>query len=331
MKTKLLGMLTIMLGVFLCAGVAAASDADVLQPAGTITYNENLDVNGTIYTDSISIGQYGVGGVTCFNGSIVNVGEGVAVTIADPDGLRVDAGIYRSEIGGDRPVLFWDDITAGKDDTNNLGSEDVRWKKLFVKDADFTGAVDFTNATVTGLDPVAMTDADTLDGIDSTGFAAKAHNHDSRYYTEDESNSRFLNVAGDTMTGTLNLNGTTVSNGVIVAQNYITANNNINQNTSYGGAMKAMVYCASNGTLQRSWDTSTLYSATCTRTGTGRYTVDFNFAVDNRYIQITPVSAMTSQTFTQFLFAGALTDTIYVGTFDETGADSDSGFMITVY
>jgi hypothetical protein len=34
-------------------------------------------------------------------------------------------------------------------------------------------------------------------------FAPSAHNHDDRYYTETESDSRFLNVAGDTMTGSL--------------------------------------------------------------------------------------------------------------------------------
>lgn len=32
------------------------------------------------------------------------------------------------------------------------------------------------------------------------------HNHDDRYYTEAEADSRFLNVSGDTMTGDLTLN-----------------------------------------------------------------------------------------------------------------------------
>jgi hypothetical protein len=34
-------------------------------------------------------------------------------------------------------------------------------------------------------------------------FAPSSHNHDDRYYTETESDARFLNVAGDTMTGSL--------------------------------------------------------------------------------------------------------------------------------
>lgn len=48
--------------------------------------------------------------------------------------------------------------------------------------------------------------------------AAAVHTHDDRYYTETESDSRFVNVTGDTMTGALNLSqnpvGTTYGQGV---------------------------------------------------------------------------------------------------------------------
>ena len=46
-------------------------------------------------------------------------------------------------------------------------------------------------------------DADMLDGMSSANFATAAHTHDNRYYTESESNTRYVNVGGDTMTGTL--------------------------------------------------------------------------------------------------------------------------------
>jgi hypothetical protein len=46
-------------------------------------------------------------------------------------------------------------------------------------------------------------DADKLDGQDSAAFAAAAHTHDGRYYLESESDARFVNVGGDTMSGTL--------------------------------------------------------------------------------------------------------------------------------
>jgi len=48
---------------------------------------------------------------------------------------------------------------------------------------------------------VTNLNADRLDGHDTSYFATASHNHDSRYYTESESNSRFVNATGDTMTG----------------------------------------------------------------------------------------------------------------------------------
>jgi hypothetical protein len=45
---------------------------------------------------------------------------------------------------------------------------------------------------------------DTLTASD-VGAAPTSHTHDDRYYTETESDNRFVNVAGDTMTGTLNM------------------------------------------------------------------------------------------------------------------------------
>jgi len=50
--------------------------------------------------------------------------------------------------------------------------------------------------------------ADYLDGLHSSFFATLGHNHNALYYTEAESDARFVNVTGDSMTGTLNVNGT---------------------------------------------------------------------------------------------------------------------------
>ncbi len=43
--------------------------------------------------------------------------------------------------------------------------------------------------------------ADRLDGQDSTAFAAASHNHDDRYFTEAESDARFVNATGDAISG----------------------------------------------------------------------------------------------------------------------------------
>ena len=49
-------------------------------------------------------------------------------------------------------------------------------------------------------------DSDKLDGLHASAFASSSHNHNTLYYTEAESDSRFVNVTGDTMTGELNMN-----------------------------------------------------------------------------------------------------------------------------
>ncbi len=55
-------------------------------------------------------------------------------------------------------------------------------------------------------------DADKLDGSHASSFASSSHSHDSRYFTETESDSRFINTAGDTVTGTLVINGNLQAN-----------------------------------------------------------------------------------------------------------------------
>jgi hypothetical protein len=72
----------------------------------------------------------------------------------------------------------------------------------------FTGSVVLPSATSIG--DVSSTEVSYLNGVTSaiqTQFSGKAnssHTHDDRYYTETESDNRFVNTAGDTLTGTLN-------------------------------------------------------------------------------------------------------------------------------
>jgi hypothetical protein len=74
----------------------------------------------------------------------------------------------------------------------------------------FTGSVVLPSATSIGN--VSSTEVSYLDGVTSaiqTQFSGKAnssHTHDDRYYTESEADGRFVNVTGDTMTGSLGIN-----------------------------------------------------------------------------------------------------------------------------
>jgi hypothetical protein len=60
-------------------------------------------------------------------------------------------------------------------------------------------------------------DSDRLDGLHASAFAPSSHNHNTLYYTEAESDSRFVNVTGDTMTGELNMN--TTGTGIDIVAN----------------------------------------------------------------------------------------------------------------
>ena len=64
------------------------------------------------------------------------------------------------------------------------------WREVWTSTSDGSGS---------GLD------ADLLDGNHASAFAAASHNHDDRYYTESESDSRFVNASGDTVTGNLTI------------------------------------------------------------------------------------------------------------------------------
>ncbi len=55
----------------------------------------------------------------------------------------------------------------------------------------------------------------------SDKYAIKSHTHDTRYYTKGQSDSRFLNVAGDTMYGDLNMNGYSVVNANKISGNQL--------------------------------------------------------------------------------------------------------------
>ena len=162
----------IVFGVFLLAGVVSASDADVLQPASTITYNEDVDVNGTLFANSAYIGEPGIGGVTFFNGTIINNSDD-PVTFGDD--VRIDGEIFRGSKGGD-PIKISDNVIPTLNNANDFGNSSNRWKSVWAKDADFSGNVDFTGANVTGL--------------------MINHNHDAKY----------LIKTGDTMSGNLKQN-----------------------------------------------------------------------------------------------------------------------------
>lgn len=115
MKTKLIFALCLMFGLGL-AGAASASTADQIQPAMDVIYDDNLIVNGTGIFDSIRIGKQDEGGVTFFNGTIVNetTGEGgINNPVTFGDNVRFDGTIRRGQAegpGDNYPIKIDDDV-----------------------------------------------------------------------------------------------------------------------------------------------------------------------------------------------------------------------------
>ncbi len=115
---KALGTIAVFFGIFAFVALASASTGDVLQPASSVIYDENLIVNGTGIFDSIKVGKQGVGGVTFFNGTIINEttdenDKPVPVTIGDD--VRIDGMIWRGATSGpgdSMPIKLNDDVSV---------------------------------------------------------------------------------------------------------------------------------------------------------------------------------------------------------------------------
>jgi hypothetical protein len=158
--TKCLGATVLSLGLFLGVGVlvVGATSTEVLQPAGTITYNENLAVNAGGQFNWLQVGKQNKGGVMYFNGTILNnttnkSGANNPVTFGD--NVRIDGEIYRTEIGGDNPLKLSDTVNPTTTNTYALGSANNRWSDVYAKDANFSGTT--TIAALSGAGIVTAT------------------------------------------------------------------------------------------------------------------------------------------------------------------------------
>lgn len=111
MKKKTIGIITVsFLGFILIAGMAYADQTiqgtlmtDVLK------VSTQSEVTGTGIFDSIKIGKQGTGGVTFFNGSIINntTTDGVDNPVTFADNVRIDGRIQR---GHNKPTDGWNVI-----------------------------------------------------------------------------------------------------------------------------------------------------------------------------------------------------------------------------
>lgn len=134
-------------------------------------------VNDTAKFDSIYVGKQDVGGVTFFNGTIVNSTTGEndfnnPVTFGDD--LRFDGKIYRVEEGGDNHLKIADTMIPASD--HDLGTSDDRWGNVWAAGANFSETITIQGGTPwTDKNDGAGSglDADKLDGKGSDYFYKK--------------------------------------------------------------------------------------------------------------------------------------------------------------
>jgi len=200
---------------------------------GTTGPSEKFHVSGNILATGTILGS---------NLSGTNTGDqdlsGYALTSHNHDGVYQPAGTYNTIIGTDLDI-----DTSGATIIDNIYVTDgvitsMGTRTLTLGDLGYTGATNANNyvhpahpGDDINLDTGALTGATVISDLDfnittdtlghvtdanatystrnltaaDIGAAAASHNHDDRYYTESESDSRFVNVTGDTMTGSLRL------------------------------------------------------------------------------------------------------------------------------
>ena len=329
---KKLGILIAVFGLFALVGVASASTVDTLQPASTITYNEELVVNDTGRFDSVYIGstEAGVGGVTFFNGTIVNLsvdedGEDT-IPVTFGDSVRIDGEIFRTEVGGDDPIKLSDTIRPQITNTYDLGTEtnvfrNVRATSLYGGSATITSTLTVgSSAAIT--DELTVADYIAVGGGGGLGADGTTIDTDGNIVADGT-----LTVAGVTSSGAIS--GTTATFSGDVA-----ASGDINQDLADNGAMKAMAFvpgdCTANG-ITRQWahDDTTI---TCTGSG-GSTTLTFGFDINARYWNLTPALVAGDGAVAEVastVVAGNNAQLTII-TYSSAGAATEGGYMITVY
>ncbi|MFH2105066.1 MAG: hypothetical protein ABII72_02405 [Parcubacteria group bacterium] len=163
-------------------------------PASTITYNENLVVNGSGQFSSLRVGSQGIGGVTYFNGSIVNstTGDGGADNpVTFGDSVRIDGAITRGtsdqnmpvRIGGNlrtdgqlwggthkgnitdgQSLVIADTVRPAMDAINDFGSSGFQWRNGF-----FSGTLSTNILNISDLQGTGVVDSGNIEDSSITG------------------------------------------------------------------------------------------------------------------------------------------------------------------
>jgi hypothetical protein len=177
MKKKLLTLVVVVASIALTAGIVnAATSHNVTSQFGP--EGDIFQVDGTMNMRSVMIGEQGVGGVTYFNGSIINAttNSGVDNPVTFGDNVRIDGRVFRGATAGTgdtQPFIVNDnmEVTGSLTVASLLGTGIVTSDNITdatIATADIADSV----ITTAKIDDDAITSAKITDGTIVSGDLA---------------------------------------------------------------------------------------------------------------------------------------------------------------
>lgn len=170
----------------------------------TGTWDINVSGTSSNITGTVVISHGGTGATTAA-GARANLGTFALIsdsytTLMLADGTSngwIKIGTSNSDYG----LLPSTSGSAGSGH-NYIGTSSWYWKYAYIDQI-----YGYLNGNISGNAAYATSagDSATLGGHNAAYFAIAGHTHDDRYYTESESDSRFVNVTGDSMSGALSI------------------------------------------------------------------------------------------------------------------------------
>ena len=171
MKRTFITILVIVASTALTVGiVSAATQHNVTSTLGGVS-GDYFEVDGAIFVDSLKVGEQGVGGVTFFNGTIINqttdatTGEDKPVTFGD--NVRIDGRVFRGAVAGTTdamPFIVNDNMEVIGSITAS-GGMTIGNNQTVVFGTGTT--LDVTDATLTGLAIDDLSDGATVANTDA--------------------------------------------------------------------------------------------------------------------------------------------------------------------
>jgi hypothetical protein len=156
--------------LLISTGVVYAATHDITSFLGG-TSGDFFDVKGTMQFDSIKVGRQGTGGVTFFNGTIINntTGTGGAdIPVTFGDNVRIDGRVYRGTTAGtsdSQPFIVNDNMEV----TGSLIADSLNTGSLTATSLSGSGIVSSNN-----LASNSVTSAKITDGTIATGDLANS-------------------------------------------------------------------------------------------------------------------------------------------------------------